>query len=132
MTINDLLIKKGYTVYRLSKESGISKSTLFDIFSGKSNIMDCKVRIIAKIAEVFNVSIEELIKLDPIPYNLAFEENLPDFLLDDIKFIKNKKNKNHPLLDCYIDETNSSINVCEVENIITKEQAEYLRNKYVR
>ena len=40
MNIDTFLKNKGYTVYRLSKETGISKTTLFDIFSGKSNILD--------------------------------------------------------------------------------------------
>ena len=43
-----------------------------------------------------------------------------------------KRNRNNYLFDCYLDEANSSINVCEIENLITKEQADYLRNKYLR
>lgn len=35
------------------------------------------------------------------------------------------------MFDCYLDEANSSINACEIENLISKEQAEYLRNKYL-
>jgi len=132
MNIGTLLVNKGYTVYRLSKETGISKTTLFDIFSGKSNILDCRVRIIMKIATALDYDIEELIKLEPIPYNPGFEEDLPPFLKENISIIKDKRNKNNPILDCYLDEANSSINVCEVENLISKEQAEYLRNKYLR
>lgn len=41
------------------------------------------------------------------------------------------KGKKCSVRDCYLDETNSSINVCEVENIITKEHANYLRRKYL-
>ena len=132
MNIDTFLKNKGYTVYRLSKEKGISKTTLFDIFSGKSNILDCRVRIIMKIAEALNCDIKELIDLEPILYNSAYEENLPCFLKESIAFIKNKRNRNNPLFDCYLDEANSSINVCEIENLITKEQADYLRNKYLR
>lgn len=131
MTLNDLLEEKGYTIYRLSKESGIAKSTLFDIFSGKSNILDCRLRVVLKICDVLKMSVNDLVNLDPILYNPTFEENLPPFLEKDIKFLKDKRNKTHPLFDCYYDETNSSINVCEVENIISKEQADYLRKKYL-
>lgn len=132
MTINDILYQKGYTIYKLSKETGIAKSTLFDIFSGKSNLLDCRFRIILKLSKALGISLDEIALLEQIPYNPAFEENLPLFLQEDIKFLKDKKNKSHPFYDCYIDETNSSINVCEVENLITKEQADYLRKKFLR
>ncbi len=132
MTITELLEQKEFTIYKLSKVSGISKTTLFDIFSGKSNILDCRLRVILKLSKALGVSINELVSLEPVLYNPSYEENLPEFLLEDIKFIKNKKNKNNPLYDCYLDETNSSINVCEIENLISKEQAVYLRNKYLR
>ena len=132
MTITELLDQKEFTIYKLSKVSGISKTTLFDIFSGKSNILDCRLRVILKLSKALGVSINELVSLEPVLYNPSYEENLPEFLLEDIKFIKNKKNRNNPLYDCYLDETNSSINVCEIENLISKEQAVYLRNKYLR
>lgn len=132
MTITELLDQKEFTIYKLSKVSGISKTTLFDIFSGKSNILDCRLRVILKLSKALGVSINELVSLEPVLYNPSYEENLPEFLLEGIKFIKNKKNKNNPLYDCYLDETNSSINVCEIENLISKEQAVYLRNKYLR
>ena len=132
MNISDILDKKGYTIYKLSKESGISKTTLFDIFSGKSNILDCRLRVVLKLSKALGVSINDLVSLDPILYNPSYEENLPEFLMKDIKFIKDKRNKNNSLFDCYLDETTSSINVCEIENLISKEQANYLRNKYLR
>lgn len=132
MTLDDILNEKGYTIYRLSKISGISKTTLFDIFSGKSNILDCRLRVVSKLAKILGMSIEEIISLEPILYNPMYEDNIPDFLKKDILFLKNKKNKKDPLLDCYMDEANSSINVCLVENIISKDQADYLRNKYLK
>ena len=132
MNIDTFLKNKGYTVYRLSKETEISKTTLFDIFSGKSNILDCRVRIIMKIAAALDCDIKELINLEPVLYNSVYEENIPSFLKENIAFIKNKRNWNNPLFDCYLDEANSSINVCEIENLISREQADYLRNKYLR
>ncbi len=76
-------------------------------------------------------SADDIVELDPVPYNPAYEENLPSFLEEDIAFLRNKRNESNPFYDCYLDETNSSINVCEVENLITKEQADYLRKKYL-
>ena len=132
MTFAELLNEKDLTIYKLSKESGVAKTTLFDIASGKSNILDCTARNLLKISNALNVSIEDLIKLDPTIYNPVFERNVPEFLLDNIENIKKAKRRKSSLLDCYLDEANSSINVCEVENLISKEQADYLRKKYLR
>ena len=131
MTFAELLNDKNLTIYKLSKESGVAKTTLFDIASGKSNILDCTARNLFKISNVLKVSMEDLIQLEAMIYNPAFEQNVPEFLLDNIENIKKAKRRKSSLLDCYLDEANSSINVCEVENLITKEQADYLRKKYL-
>ena len=131
MTFIDLLNEKNLTIYKLSKESGVAKTTLFDIASGKSNILDCTARNLLKISNVLKVSIEDLIQLEAMIYNPVFEHNVPEFLLDNIENIKKAKRRKSSLLDCYLDEANSSINVCEVENLISKEQADYLRKKYL-
>lgn len=62
---------------------------------------------------------------------LTLENNLPQFLLESINNLKKAEKEGSSLLDCYLDETNSSINVCEVENLISKEQADFLRSKYL-
>ena len=64
MTFNDLLIKKNFTVYKLSKVSGVAKTTIFDIASGKSNILDCSGRNLLKLSKCLGVTIEYLLKLD--------------------------------------------------------------------
>ena len=131
MTFGDLLIKKNYTVYRLSKESGVPKTTIFDISSGKSNLLDCSGRNLLKISKCLGVSIEDLLSLDQELYNPTYDKNIPAFLAESIDNIKKAKKKKSSLLDCYLDEANSSINVCEIENFISKEQADYLRKKYL-
>lgn len=131
MTFGDLLIQNNTTIYKLSKESGVPKTTIFDIASGKTNIMDCSGRNLLKLSKSLNVTIEELLFLDHELYNPAYEKNIPEFLANSIKNIKRARKKNSSLLDCYLDEANSSINVCEVENMISKEQADYLRKKYL-
>ena len=57
------------------------------------------------------------------------ELNLPDWLQQSIDAYND--NKESSLWDCYFCELQSDINVCEVENIITSEQAWYLREKYL-
>jgi len=131
MTFKELLSKNNLSIYKLSKDSGIAKSTLIDIASGKSNILDCRGRILQKLAISFNVSIETILSLEQEPYIYTYETNLPKFLMHSITNLKKGLRTNSSILDCYLDETNSSINVAEVEHLITKEQANYLRRKYL-
>ena len=77
------------------------------------------------------MALEDLLNNDQEIYNPTYETNISDFLVNSIKNLKKAKRTNSSLLDCYLDETNSSINVCEVENLISKEQADYLRKKYL-
>ncbi|MCR4661886.1 MAG: helix-turn-helix transcriptional regulator [Clostridia bacterium] len=131
MTFGDLLIDKNITIYKLSKVSGVPKTTIYDISSGKSNILDCSGRNLLKLSKCLGVSVEELLNLDQELYNPAYDKNIPPFLAESIENLKKARKKKSSILDCYFDETNSNINVCEVENIISKEQADYLRKKYL-
>ena len=55
-----------------------------------------------------------------------------DYLLNEgILNLKKTKKSNKIKYDLYLNEVNSSINVCEIENLISKEQADYLRIKYL-
>ena len=131
MTLEDLLIKRNLTIYKVSKDSGVAKSTLFDIISGKSNILDCKVRVLKKLSDYLNISIDELVNLDQIPYNPFFENNNPEFLEYSLKMYKKNRNRDCSLIDCYYCELQSSINSAEVENLISSDHANYLRKKYL-
>ncbi len=131
MTFEELMQKRNVTIYRLSKESAVPKTTLFDIATGKSNLLDCSGRNLLKISKALNVSIEQLLSLKQAPYNAAYERNIPMFLADGITNLKKARKTNSSIMDCYNDELNSSINVCEIENLISKEQAAYLREKYL-
>lgn len=131
MTFADLLITNNLTVYKLSKESGVPKTTIFDIVSGKTNVLDCSGRNLLKLSKCLGVSIEDLLNLEQELYNPSYDRNIPEFLEESIEKLKKARRRNSSLLDCYLDETNSSINVCEIENLISKEQADYLRRKYL-
>ena len=62
MTINELLREKKISKYRLSRVSGVSYTTINDICTGKTRIEKCSAETIYKIAKVFSISMEELIK----------------------------------------------------------------------
>ena len=126
MTFLDLLSEKKTTVYSLSLESGIPKTTLTDIASGKADILECSGKTLLAIAKALNVKIERLLLLER-------EESktlLPEFLLESISEYRKAVRKGSTLIDCYSDQLNSSINVAEVENLISKEQAARLRARY--
>ena len=52
------------------------------------------------------------------------------FLYEAINDYRKAIRKDSTLIDCYSDQLNSSINVAEVENLISKEQADRLRARY--
>ncbi len=126
MTFLDLLSEKKTTVYSLSFDSGVPKTTLTDIASGKADIFECSGKTLLAISKSLDVSIEYLLSLER-------EESktlLPEFLLNSINDYRKAIRKDSSLVDCYSDQLNSSINVAEVEHLISKEQADRLRARY--
>lgn len=126
MTFSDLLAYKKMTVYSLSAKSGIPRSTLTDIASGKSDILECSGKTLLAISKCLNMTIEELLGLE----REEAKTLLPGFLLDSIVQYRKAIRKDSTMLDCYSDQLNSSINVAEVENLISTEQANRLRKRY--
>ncbi len=62
MYLNDLLIQKSMSKYRLSKESGVPQATISDICSNKARIEKCSADTIYKLAKALDVSMESLIE----------------------------------------------------------------------
>ncbi len=126
MTFLDLLAEQKTTVYSLSIDSGVPKTTLTDIASGKADILECSGKTLLAISKSLRVSIEELLKLE----REEAKTLLPGFLMDSISEYRKAIRKESTLVDCYSDQLNSSINVAEVEHLISKEQADRLRARY--
>ena len=126
MTFLDLLSEKKMTVYSLSIDSGVPKTTLTDIASGKADILECSGKTLLAIAKCLDVSIEHLLSLE----REEAKTLLPGFLLDSINDYRKAIRKDSTLIDCYSDQLNSSINVAEVEHLISKELADRLRTRY--
>ena len=126
MTFLDLLADKKTTVYSLSLDSGVPKTTLTDIASGKADILECSGRTLLAISKCLDVSIENLLSLE----REEAKTLMPVFLLESIIEYRKAIRKDSTLLDCYSDQLNSSINVAEVEHLISKELADRLRARY--
>ena len=91
MSINKLLSEKKLSKYRLAKLSGISQTTITDICSGRVNIKNCTGETLYKLAQVFDVSIESLLRnsLEHRPSFETFKSNICHYVKDmgDINFL---------------------------------------------
>lgn len=139
MTINEIILEKGMTKYRLAKLSGVPHATLNDICNGKTRIEKCSVETIYKLAQVLSVSMEYLIESsfelrDRVSAReRSFEYGLPEYLQYDLDAYKEALANGSTLMDCLWGELYGSINIAEIsEGVITHEHAEYLRDKYLR
>ena len=110
MTFLDLLSEKKMTVYSLSIDSGVPKTTLTDIASGKADILECSGKTLLAISKCLNVPIEYLLSLEKEEAKTI----LPVFLSESINEYRKAVRKDSTLIDCYSDQLNSSINVAEV------------------
>ena len=139
MTLQNLLDLENITKYQLSKASGIPKTTVIDICSGKTTIEKCNAKTIQQIARALNRSMEEIMRLDNseyhpdtgMPINEAhYECGLPK----DLKNSINNMKKSWEIVDSGKNDIHWDLYWCElnVENLISSEQAWYLRSKYLR
>lgn len=146
MTLQMLLDNESITKYQLSKISGVPKTTIIDICSGKSSIQKCSAKTVYQIAKALNLSMEDIIELEDNEYNSEtgmpndeahFECGLPRYVQESLERMKKsweivdggKKDMNWDVCWC---ELNADLNSAEVENLISSEQAWYLRRKYLR
>ena len=60
MIIDNLLVKRGLTKYRLAVKAEIPHATLNDICSGKTRIEKCSAETVYKLAKVLEVPMELL------------------------------------------------------------------------
>lgn len=127
MTFLDLITNKHLSVYKLSLLSGVPKTTLHDIASGKSDILLCNGKTLLSLSKILGVSIEDLISLE----RDVDTSKLPSFLSDSITQLRKAIRTDSSLLDCYYDQLNSDINVAEVEGLISQNIASSLRGRYL-
>lgn len=140
MTIGELLQQRGLSRYRLSKESGVPWATLSDICSGKTKFERCNAVTLSKLSKALGITMEELLLLETgndvnilgKPQNKDYlEKGLPESLQKALdEYIQGEKDQ-VAYMDCLWGELYGSINGCQWGDKITKEQADYLRKKYL-
>ena len=145
MDLQTLLEQRNISKYQLSKISGVPKTTIMDICAGRSSIERCSARTVRQIAKALHCTMEELMELSTPSYDEAglptdrsyLECGLPEFLQESIQAMVNAWEKldcgeEYTLWDCDYCNLQSDINSAEVNQIISPEQAWYLREKYLR
>ena len=144
MSLKEMIEQKHLTRYKVAKMCNIPQSTMRDLCSGKTDIKKASVETLYKLAKAFSISMEELLLKLSIdektgkPLDQSYlEYDLPIFLQDSIhqmneSWEKIDAGKEDSIWDCNWCDLQSSINICEVEQLITSEQANFLRKKYLR
>ncbi len=148
MNLQSYIDSKNITKYRLSQISGIPKTTVIDICSGKSSLQKCSARTVQQLAKALDCTMEFIMSLDTtnedynrdtgLPLNKNYLEcDLPPYLQSSLKnmiaswkLIDSGKKDYH--WDMCWSELNADINSAETEQEISSEQAWYLREKYLR
>lgn len=75
MNLQTMLQEKGMTMYRLAKVSGVPKTTVIDICSGKSDIGACNARTVQRLSKALDCKMEDLMQVDDVNYSK--ESGLP-------------------------------------------------------
>ena len=144
MDLKNYLEKRNISKYYLSKISGVPKTTIIDICAGRSDIERCSAKTVLQLAKALECSMEEIMILCS-PYsenglpkdNSYLECGLPEFLYLSISaMIHAWYMLDHGIeylrWDCDYCNLQTDINIAEVSQLITSEQAWYLREKYLR
>ena len=125
MTFNDLLALKGFTTYSLSKSCSVPKTTLFDIASSKTDLLECTGRTLITLSKALGVKIEYLIKLE--------KDNIkqyPSFLATAIENVRGAYRQRSSIIDVYTDQLFKCIDIASEKNLISKEEANSLNKRY--
>lgn len=138
MSINEILVEKGMTKYKLAKLSGVPHATLNDICSGKTRIEKCSGETLYKLTRVLGVSMESLMEsaieeqTEKTSMERSYEYGLPGYLQKDLDAYKDALENGSSLLDCLWGELYGSINAAEIsDGVITSAHADYLRQKFL-
>lgn len=140
MTLLEYIKEKGLSRYSLSKISGVPWDVLSELCYGEIRFEQCSKELLSKLSEALGTSVEELVLLETgndmdeygRPRDKKYlETGLPESLQHSLdEFIQGEKDQ-VPHMDCLWGELYGSINACQWGGRITKEQADYLRAKYL-
>ncbi len=134
MSLQTILTDKNMSMYRLSQLSGVPKTTVIDICSGKSSIENCNAKTVLQLSKALGCTMEDI--MQAADSNNHYEAGLPAYLCDSLNKMKSaikkiESGEEYLRYDCDYCELQSDINTAEVGGEISPDQAWYLRNKYL-
>lgn len=136
--IKNVMDRNKLSQYRLSEIADIPKATLSDIINGKTKIEKCSAITLYKLSKALDVSMNDIMEKclyeEKMQEELiaSYEYGLPNYLQHDLDMYKEGLKNKSSLIDCFWNELYSSINIAEIsERVITKQHANYLRNKFL-
>ena len=134
MSLQTILSDKNMSMYRLSQLSGVPKTTVIDICSGKSSIENCNAKTVLQLSKALGCTMEDI--MQAADSNNHYEAGLPAYLCTSLNKMKAaikkiERGEEYLRYDCDYCELQSDINTAEVGGEISPDQAWYLRNKYL-
>ncbi len=134
MSLQTILTDKNMSMYRLSQLSGVPKTTVIDICSGKSSIEKCNAKTVLQLSKALGCTMEDI--MQAADSNNHYEAGLPAYLCVSLNKMKTaiakiESGEEYLRYDCDYCELQSDINSAEVDGEISSDQAWYLRNKYL-
>lgn len=133
MTIWERLEQLNLSRYQLARACGLSWAEVSDLCMGKQPLPQCGDETLERLAQAMGLSRQELLELETGPQALALdpESGLPGFVRRSIDNLLQGELEQVSHLDCLYDDLYGSINAAQWGGDITREQADYLRKKYL-
>ena len=133
MTIWERLDQMNLSRYQLARACGLSWAEVSDLCMGKQPLPQCGDETLERLAQAMGLSRQELLELETGPQALALdpESGLPGFVRRSIDNLLQGELEQGSHLDCLYDDLYGSINAAQWGGDITREQADYLRKKYL-
>lgn len=158
MSLQKLLDEKNISMYRLSKMSGVPKTTIIDICSGKSNLENCTAKTVYRIALVLDCTVENLLMMSTVPYfdgkrvnddkgntkcttgaggnkrmlkDYGIDFNVSKTLETDFFALIDGVNNGDSYIDCLRDELLSSVHASYSAGLLSAQQAEFIEQNFI-
>ena len=133
MTIWERLEQLNLSRYQLARACGLSCAEVSGLCMGKQPLSQCGEETLERLAQAMGLSRQELLELETGPQALALdpESGLPGFVRRSIDNLLQGELEQVSHLDCLYDDLYGSINAAQWGGDITREQADYLRKKYL-
>lgn len=139
MTLTDYINRNRISVYSLSKKSGVPYPTCYNLAKGKSNIDECRVGTIKKIASALNVNADQIINNclpNLVKHNFINDDvyldtgSLPASLKNHLRELEELDARNDPLFYAMADSMLVDADREEYEGKISKSTLAKLYDKY--